>query len=54
MSIWIPEELWYMIFKYMDTLVSIILEALYDIYQNLAEKLMTTICYRTIRKHPLE
>lgn len=53
MSIWIPEELWYMIFKYMDTPSFYnTIEALYDIYPSLAEILMTTICYRTIRKHP--
>lgn len=53
MSIWIPEELWYMIFQYMDTPSFYnTIEALRGIYPDLVETLMTTICYKAIKKHP--
>jgi hypothetical protein len=53
MSIWIPEELWYMIFQYMDTPSFYnTIEALRGIYPDLVEALMTTICYKVIKKHP--
>ena len=53
MSIWIPEELWYMIFQYMDTPSFYnTIEALRGIYPDLVEALMTTICYKAIKKHP--
>ena len=53
MSIWIPQELWYMIFQYMDTPSFYnTIKALRGIYPDLVEALMTTICYKVIKKHP--
>ena len=52
MYIWIPEEIWCMIFEYMDTESFYnTIEALKSIYPDLAHKLMLTICLRAIKNN---